>query len=181
MKDFSVMFFSVRVSLLHGKMSSAEKNKTLSEFTASEGGQGLRVLVSTSIIEVGRGGMAKFHPLIMIFTFTIDRNIGLNLRPNFLFLIPLSSLFLSWPLWFSFFHYKSMLFYPKVTFWFQIWGGFADKLWRLVSMSLEPECASLRTRKCSGLASCIRFVEGWAGRIGGRRRQHRRWGMNCTV
>eukprot|EP00903_Cladosiphon_okamuranus_P021747 g19995.t1 len=42
-----------RVSLLHGKMTSAEKNKTLSDFSAAEKGKGLRVLVSTSIIEVG--------------------------------------------------------------------------------------------------------------------------------
>lgn len=41
-----------RVSLLHGKMTSAEKNKRLSEFSAVEKGKGLRVLVSTSIIEV---------------------------------------------------------------------------------------------------------------------------------
>ncbi|CAN0427791.1 unnamed protein product, partial [Scytosiphon promiscuus] len=45
--------FSVRVSLLHGKMTSAEKNKTLSDFSSSGDGKGLRVLVSTSIIEVG--------------------------------------------------------------------------------------------------------------------------------
>ncbi|CAM9697670.1 unnamed protein product [Scytosiphon promiscuus] len=42
-----------RVSLLHGKMNSAEKNRTLSEFSGGEEGNGLRVLVSTSIIEVG--------------------------------------------------------------------------------------------------------------------------------
>ncbi|CAN0241805.1 unnamed protein product, partial [Hapterophycus canaliculatus] len=42
-----------RVSLLHGKMTSAEKNRTLSEFSGGQQGQGLRVLVSTSIIEVG--------------------------------------------------------------------------------------------------------------------------------
>ena len=48
-------------------MTSLEKNKTLSDFSASESAKGLRVLVSTSIIEVsfilgreggeeGRGG-----------------------------------------------------------------------------------------------------------------------------
>ncbi|CAN0150927.1 unnamed protein product [Ectocarpus sp. 6 AP-2014] len=42
-----------RVTLLHGKMTSAEKNKRLSEFSGGEKGKGLRVLVSTSIIEVG--------------------------------------------------------------------------------------------------------------------------------
>eukprot|EP00904_Undaria_pinnatifida_P013740 jgi/Undpi1/9497/HiC_scaffold_27.g11953.m1 len=42
-----------RVSLLHGKMTSAEKTKTLADFSAVEDGKGLRVLVSTSIIEVG--------------------------------------------------------------------------------------------------------------------------------
>lgn len=41
-----------RVSLLHGKMTSAEKSKTLSEFSETDEGEGLRVLVSTSIIEV---------------------------------------------------------------------------------------------------------------------------------
>lgn len=45
-----------RVSLLHSKMSSADKNRTLTEFASGpdeEGGHGgLRVLVSTSIIEV---------------------------------------------------------------------------------------------------------------------------------
>lgn len=46
-----------RVSLLHGKMSSAEKNKRLSEFSEAEKGKGLRVLVSTSIIEVMRSSM----------------------------------------------------------------------------------------------------------------------------
>lgn len=44
-----------RVSLLHGKMTSAEKNKRLSEFSEAEKGKGLRVLVSTSIIEVSAG------------------------------------------------------------------------------------------------------------------------------
>lgn len=40
------------MTLLHGKMTSAEKNKRLSEFSGGEKGKGLRVLVSTSIIEV---------------------------------------------------------------------------------------------------------------------------------
>lgn len=40
------------MSLLHGKMTSAEKTKRLSEFSEAEQGKGLRVLVSTSIIEV---------------------------------------------------------------------------------------------------------------------------------
>lgn len=48
---------SCRVSLLHGRMSAADKNKTLTEFAMSveDGGRpGLRVLVATSIIEVRR-------------------------------------------------------------------------------------------------------------------------------
>ncbi|CAN0408302.1 unnamed protein product, partial [Scytosiphon promiscuus] len=49
----SPSFLGRRVSLLHGKMNSAEKNRTLSEFSGGEEGNGLRVLVSTSIIEVG--------------------------------------------------------------------------------------------------------------------------------
>ncbi len=48
-----------RVSLLHGKMTSAEKNKRLSEFSEAEKGKGLRVLVSTSIIEVSAGWKRK--------------------------------------------------------------------------------------------------------------------------
>lgn len=64
--DIMPSFSLHRVSLLHGKMTSAEKNRTLSDFSEGKTGKGLRVLVSTSIIEVrgqhpgsGDGGISE--------------------------------------------------------------------------------------------------------------------------
>lgn len=60
-------------------MTSAEKNKRLSEFSETEKGKGLRVLVSTSIIEVREGwNMASGVPKKLFLTKVKDHKAKLR-------------------------------------------------------------------------------------------------------
>ncbi len=88
--EFSKIFKDFKVSFLHGKMSSDEKNSVLTDFTQNE----VQLLVSTSVIEVGinilnatvmaiinpeRFGLSSLHQL--------RGRVGRGEKPGFCFLV----------------------------------------------------------------------------------------------